>query len=245
MIGYFLKITLVLLVFGFVIAATYPTRRMAYEEQQANDYDTLIERQTQKAAQVYKDAQQHPENKLAIIEARDQYANMLWQRRNLEDTSKLLNQQLADTWPLVAGAYNEKWVNASLRLANVYRDMSVDGAALVCYESVLQHDKTFLKENDERIIRDLNNLGLIHYLIGSGIQEKEKRRAEFSKAKEYLDKALIDLEKSKQGDSAKVLPTLWNLYLVERDLGNPKTALELKERATALDKKMNRVCRAP
>ncbi len=246
MTGTIFKILLIVAIFVAVIGTTYPKQRAAIEEEKANNYDNGLSLATMRTL---RDFEATEKNSSSTIDQRlatgNAYAEALTSQLRFEEAAKIYQDQLALTWGLVNNAYNQKWADASLHLANAHRNLDSQGAALVCYESVLKHDQQFLPANDPRIIRDLNNMGLMHYLIGMGKDEASERMKEFKTSRQYLEQALAILDKTNQGNTAKATPTLWNLFLTCRDLNDAPAAEQFRLRAQTIDKSLNRVCREP
>ncbi len=245
MTGTVIKILIVVAIFGVVLGATYPIQRQAVEDGKATNYDLLLGVQLRSTEARYKAAEKKPENIDELLAAGNAYATALTSSQDFAAAAKIYGSQLPLTWGLVTNAYNEKWANANLRLAGVYRDMDSQGAALTCYESLLKYDKQYLPATDSRIARDLNNMGLMLYMIGLGKAEAPERMAEFKKSRSYLEQALALQEKINLGKSARAAATLWNLFLTCRDLGDQKAAEQYRAQAQAIDKSLNRVCREP
>lgn len=240
------KILLLVAVFVAVLSATYPKQHAAIEEEKANNYDNTLMREALRTQKNYEDATNNPASSTdQRLAAGDAYAATLSSQQRFEEAAKIYQDQLALTWGLVNNAYNQKWADANMHLAAAHRNLDNQPAALVCYDSVLKHDQEFLPANDPRIARDLNNMGLMHYLIATGKAEPADRKNEFKTSRDYLEQALALLEKNNQGSSAKAAATLWNLVLTCRDLDDKNASQNYKLRAQAIDKSLNRVCREP
>lgn len=240
-----IKLLLLLAIFGLVLGVTYPIQRQAIEEEKLHNYPRMVATEEAYALRDYQEALKHPEKLDALLAARDRFAASEWRQFRYPSAIKVYQDQMASTWGLINNAYNEKWANACLNLAGVHRDAENQAAALICYDSVLQHDQKFLPPNDLRIARDLNNMGLMHYLIGSGKPDKKDRVAEFKISADFYRKSLDMLKAQGQDKSTRAEATFWNLYLAERDQDNLTAAQAYKEQAQALDKTLNRICREP
>ncbi|MBP9808297.1 hypothetical protein KBF38_08310 [bacterium] len=246
MVATIFKILLLLAIFIGVIGSTYPKQRDAIQEEQASNYDNGLIRQAlstqKKYEETIKNEASSTDERLAAGNA---YAAALSSQQRFEEAAKIYQDQLALTWGLVNNAYNQKWADASMHLAGAHRNLDNQPAALVCYDSVLKHDQQFLPANDPRIARDLNNMGLMHYLMGTGKTAAAERKIEFKTSRDYLEQSLAILDKNNQGTSAKAAATLWNLVLTCRDLDDKSASEQYKLRAQAIDKSFNRVCREP
>ena len=246
MVSTIFKILLLLAIFVAVIGTTYPKQRAAIEEEQANNYDNALIRQSMSTQKKYeetiKNESSSTDDRLAAGNA---YAAALTSQQRFEEAAKIYQSQLALTWGLVNNAYNQKWADASIHLAGAHRNLDNQPAALICYESVLKHDQQFLPANDPRIARDLNNTGLMHYLMGTGKTDAADRKIEFKTSRDYLEQSLAILDKNNMGNSAKAAATLWNLVLTCRDLDDKNASEQYKLRAQTIDKSFNRICREP
>jgi len=231
-------------IFVIVIGGTYPVREAAIQEQKLNNYDTRVDLQLQQAMLDYDALLKRPHNIDELIASRDKLVSALWSKYQFQPAIDLYTKQMAETWNLAPDKYNQRWVETCRKLADLHRDANQLAAAVVCYQSVLDHDLKYLGPNNINLIRDYNNMGMVHYLVGTGFEEKEKRLEEFKIASKLLHEALNLVKAQKLEGTPREATTLWNLYLVERDSGNVE-AEALKARAQAIDKSMNRVCREP
>lgn len=240
------RILLVVAIFITVLSSTYPKQRSAIEEEKANNYDNGVALEAIRAKKKLENVEKNTDSSVdERIAAGNAYASALSSQQKFEEAAKIHQDQLAITWGLVTNAYNQKWADASMHLAAAHRNLDNQGAALVCYESVLKHDQQFLPANDPRIARDLNNMGLMHYLIAMGKSEPSERKKEFQNSRNYLEQALALIDKNNQGSTVKASATLWNLFLTCRDLDDNAAAEQYKLRAQTIDKSLNRVCREP
>ena len=98
---------------------------------------------------------------------------------------------------------------------------------------------------EPKLARDYNNIGLIDYMEASSKKEKDERVALMKKSAEKLEKALELWRKTKGQDSFFEGNTLWNLYLVQRDLELKREAIATRDKALAIDKKSGRKTLAP
>jgi tetratricopeptide (TPR) repeat protein len=245
MTGTIVKVLIVILLFVGVLGATYPVQHQIVQEARLKNYDINLAREVAITEADYLAALKHPEQVDKYLAASTAHAQVMTSSLNFAGAAKIYQDQLAATWGLKQGEHNEKWADASRRLAGAYRDLDQQGAALVCYKSVLEHDQKYLPPQDPRIARDLNNMGLMHYLIGMGKAVAADRTIEFKKAKDYLLQALAINEKNNQGNSGKAAATLSNLFLVCRDLGEEDLAKTYQKRAKDIDKSFKRLSREP
>ncbi|MBK7746890.1 MAG: hypothetical protein IPP57_10155 [Candidatus Obscuribacter sp.] len=235
---------LLIAIFVIVIGGTYPAREAAIREQNLNNYDTRVEQQLQQALIEYNAVLNRPHNIDELIASRDKLVSAYWSKYDFQTPIDLYTRQMGETWSLAPGKYNQRWVETCRKLADMHRDANQLSAAVVCYQSVLDHDLKYLGRSNVNLIRDYNNMGMVFYLLGTGFEEREKRLEEFKKASRLLNQALVLVKEQKLEGTPREATTLWNLYLVERDSGNVE-AETIKARAQAIDKAMNRVCREP
>ncbi len=231
-------------IFVIVIGGTYPVRKAAIQDQKLNDYDTGVQQRLHQALLSYDEMLKRPHNIDEMIVCRDKLASALWSKYEFQAAIDLYNKQMAETWNLATDKYNIRWVETCRKLADMHRDANQLEAALVCYQSVLDHDLKYLGQSSVNVVRDYNNMGMVSYLIATGFDDKQKRADGFDKANKYLNQALQFAKAQKLEGTPREATTLWNLYLVARDSGNP-AAEEFKTRALAIDKSMNRVCHEP
>lgn len=100
-------------------------------------------------------------------------------------------------------------------------------------------------EYEEKLARDYNNLGLVLYMEACGHEKKSDRIALMKQSAEKLEKALELWRKTKGENSFFEGNTLWNLYLVQRDMGLKREAQATKLKAMSIDKKSDRKAVAP
>lgn len=241
-----MQVFFVIAVFAIVIGATFPSRYQSIEYQKNNRYDDQVKNQLELAQLRYDKVLGDPDHKMSDVwQARDTLVDCLWESQRFDEAMKLMTQQMAETWPLKHNEYNHAWAETSRKLGDLHRDAFQIEAAIVVYQSVLDHDKQYLKADDPIIARDLNNLAMALYIKGSGFEEKDKRYQEFAKAESYLKQGLDIIKKNNIEKSTKASSIYWNLYLVVRDQDKIQEAENYRTIAQAIDKSMNRVCREP
>ena len=238
-----LQLIIVAAVFIVVICGSMPTILDARRDVQFNYYPDKLKLEDANAQRRFQQAAVHPEQIDNYVAAADELASVLIRQKRLAEASDIYQKEMAATWRLGADTYNDRWVSANNKAAAVLRDMSAFKAALLCYNSSLDRAKKFLKPDDYRIARELNSIGLIHYMTGLGQQADKDRQPEFKQAVDSYQKALpIALASGKKTLQAA---TLWNLYLATRDSGDKKAAADYEKQARAIDNSMHRLCTAP
>ena len=247
-----IKITFIALIFIAVLAGTYPMQREALDEQSTKDYDTVLLSDLNKARALYERLQAaSPEQKARpdfqekLLDARENLARLKWEIRDLEGAKQLLEEQLSVTWGMHPNQYNPRWVKNNQDLANIFRDLNYPLAAIACNTAVLEHDRQYKPEDKALIARDLNNLGLNHYLNGQTLKAKADRDKQFAEARSYYEQALATLPTG--SNSKEALPALSNLYLALRDLDMQADADRIKTQIALVEKtaSVQRVCREP
>ncbi|MCA9801886.1 MAG: hypothetical protein KC777_07855 [Cyanobacteria bacterium HKST-UBA02] len=233
------------ILFAWVIVATMPYRRQVIEEYDRKDYFQMVDRQLFQEEANYNALKENPNaDKEEVLDSRERLAMLLWEKRDFLKALEHLQKIYEERALIGAGAYNAKFVDSMMRLAGLYRDLSNWKAAEAIYMALLDYDRKFARPGED-IARDKNNLGLLNYLEATGSDDESVRKKLMEDARAKLDEAVTLYEKSKGPDSANVGNTLWNLYLVQRDLGMKAEAAQSKARAEAIDARMNRKCKAP
>ena len=245
-----LQFILVAAVFAIVLGGSYPFMLDARRQEQFNHYPEQLSLQDSAAQFRYKNAEAHPEKIHEFIEAGDEMASVLLRQQKFGQAIEIYNKQMRTTWGLVQDGYNPDWVNANLKLGNAFRDASDKDihnrldTALLCYQSALDLDRKYLPVNDPKIARELNNIGLVHYLKGMGQAEDKNRQPEFDQAIKFYKQSLDILSKNEGAKTAKSA-ALWNLVLAERDAGNKADSETFKKQAQEIDASFHRVCKEP
>lgn len=245
-----IKITFIALIFIAVLAGTYPLQREALDQQSANDYENVLLSDLNKARTNYEkllaaspEQKSQPDYQNKLLDARENLARLKWEIRDLEGAKQLLEEQLSVTWAMHPNEYNPRWVKNNQDLANIFRDLNYPLAAIACNTAVLEHDRQYKPADKALIARDLNNLGLNHYLNGQTLKDKADRAKQFMEAKSYYQQALALMPTG--SNSKEALPALSNLYLALRDLDMTDEADKVKAQIATIQKTVHRVCREP
>jgi tetratricopeptide (TPR) repeat protein len=239
-----LQFVLVSAVFAIVLVGTYPVMLEAQREEELNHYPDKLLLEENIARRRYALVENHPENIDEFIAAGDELASVLLRQQNFDATTDIYQKQMTTTWPLATNSYNPRYVAANLKLASVFRDRGDMKTALVCYKSAMDLDRKYLPATDPKIARDLNNIGLMHYLNGLSLEKDQDRKPEFQLAIDNLNQALVIINQHPESQGLKAT-AMWNLYLAERDIGDKSAALDFRKQAQAIDETMHRVCREP
>lgn len=234
----------------WVLVSTIPMRKEISEKANLNDYFKRIEREKYVIGQAYKAMLADPEtDPEALTDKEEELALILWEDKKPGEAI-LLIQKVVDkrNGKLNNDVYGTKWEKSMLNMAGIYRDISNWNAAKLTYKTILAYN-TAMAEKDpnlkSKIARDHNNIGLILYMEACGEESEESRTKLMKESLVELDKAVQLWQKEKGPDSMSEGNTLWNMYLVKRDLGMKKEANEVKARAIKIDEKMNRKAKAP
>ena len=243
-------ITIVGIFYVFVIVSTMPLRMDIIKRHEINDHAKKVEREIYIASQTYQAMLADPNtDPVKLNDQREKLALATWQNRDFINAVQLI-QRVVDERAKVKDMsnYDKKWEGSMLNLAGVYRDVNNWAMAKMMYNQILEYDRIFADKKSEyknKIARDKNNIGLILYLEGQGEQEGPKRTKLMKDAEVELKEAIKLWRETKGPDSISEGNTLWNLYLVQRDLGNWDMAQETKNKAIAIDDKANRKVKAP
>lgn len=244
-ISLIMKIALLVFVYALVIGGTYPIRREAVEEHKINAYFVQTDRNLDVSRAAYDKVMAGPHTVDEAISAREPLINALRAKQLFPEAIELYQKQMGETWGLVSNAYNPRWVETCRKLAAVHRDALQLSAAIVCYKDVYEHDKKYLPANDVRLVRDLNNMGVITYFDGTGEEAGPKRTEKLELAEKYLKEALTANNAINLKGTPREASILANLFLVTRDLGKAEEAEGYKRAADHIDAGMKRVCVAP
>ncbi len=166
-------------VFVIVLGLSYPIMLSAQLDEQNNHYPDQLLNEEARATQRYAAAQAHPDKIDQYLTAGDEMASIYVRQKKFDAAVDIYQKQLAATWPLATNAYNPRYIDVNLKQAGVFRDKNDMKTALICYQSALDLDKKYLPGNDLKIARDLNDIGLTHYLRGLSLEKDEERKAEF------------------------------------------------------------------
>lgn len=238
------------ILYVWVIVATIPLRRAVIDEQDMNDYFHSLEREIHIVRQSYEAMKANPNtDKEELLDKEEKLALLYWEHKDFLEAVQMF-QDIATkrTVTISSDQYDKKWVNSQLQLAGIYRDIGNWNAAKIAYKAVLGYDQSKAAKDPQyqsSIARDFNNLGLILYMEACG-QEKEADRNKLMKeSSQNLEKALTLWQKAKGENSFSEGNTLWNLYLVQRDLGLKNESEKTKLKAMSIDDKANRKVKAP
>jgi tetratricopeptide (TPR) repeat protein len=231
-------------VFAVVILGSMPTVMQARRDAELNDYPNKLKLEDLNAQRRWQIAQTQPAKIDNYIAAAEELASVYLRQQKFNEAVDIYQKEMGATWGLKANAYNEPWVNADIKAGGVHRDLGAFDTALICYNSALEHDRKYLPANDARIARDLNNIGLIHYMTGLSKADEKDRKPEFATAIDFYKQAL-KIASAVEGKKTLQAASLWNLYLASRDIGDKAGAADYKKQAQAIDASMHRICKAP
>ena len=238
------------ILYVWVIVATIPLRRAIVEEQDLNDYYKNLEREVYIVQQSVKGMRENPRvDPSDLLDKEEKLAMLYWEKKDFLESVKLF-QDIVEKRKAVldVDSYDHKWVESELHLAGLYRDIGNWHASRISYEAVLNYDLAMVAKDsvyEPKLARDYNNIGLIDYMEASSKKEKDERVALMKKSAEKLEKALELWRKTKGQDSFFEGNTLWNLYLVQRDLELKREAIATRDKALAIDQKSGRKTLAP
>jgi hypothetical protein len=231
-------------VFAIVLGGGYPVMLEAQREEQLNHYPDKMQFEESLARRRYDAASAHPEKADEYLSAGDELASVCIRLQRYDEAVDIYQKQLAAAWKLGSDKYNPRYIDANIKLAGIFRDRSDWSTAQVCYKSALDLDKKYLPANDLKIARDLNNIGLTHYLQGLCQEKEADRQGQFQLAIDNL-KAALDIINQHPEAKGQKASALWNLSLAERDHGDKAAAKAIGKTAQEIDNSMHRICRAP
>ena len=243
-------IIIVGILYMIVVVSTMPMRMEICKEHEINDHFKKVEREIYITNQAYQALLNDPDtDPVALNDKREELAIASWQNKDFINAVQLIQQVVEERNNLKnMDEYDKKWEGSMLNLAGIYRDVNNWKMAKMTYDEVLEYDEEFAKKDPKyktKIARDKNNIGLIFYMEGQG-EADETTRAKLMKESEAKLKEAVKLWRDTKGpDSISEGNTLWNLYLVQRDLDMWDVAKETRSKAIAIDEKANRKVKAP
>src|SRR5579883_2660732 len=223
-----LIILLLGLLYIWVIVATWPYRMEVRRHYEETDHTNVLERQYLFAQKRYEELKAKPNvNQEELLDAQEAFALYSWEKKDFIKAMELFQDIVRQRTPKEGEPYNERYVSCLLRLAGIQRDIPAFVDAERNYAAALDYDKKFFEKtdpNNTKIDRDLNNLGLLYYMEATSENDNAKREALMKKAEASLNDAVKRYQEKLGPQSPSEGISLWNLYLVERDLGHPEIA---------------------
>jgi hypothetical protein len=86
--------------------------------------------------------------------------------------------------------YSQLYPTTLLHMADLYLDAGVPARAVFCYENVKKFDQKYLRADEAKTARDLNNLGVARYMSGITQSDEGARQREFKAAEDNVLQAL-------------------------------------------------------
>lgn len=240
---------LVAVLYIWVIMVTMPYRREVIQNQDLTDYYANLDLEFSRAKNDYESRKANANTKVdQLLDAEERLALLHWEKREYDRAVELLDDVVTKRKPAADAPYDDRYINSLLHLAGVYRDVNNWPVAETQYQEVYSYDKKFFEKTDPdntKIARDLNNLGLLYYLKGTGEKDEKPRNEILKQSSGFLNEAIKKYRAKLGENTPSEAISLWNLYLAERDQGNVDLANTLKAKAEAIDAKMNRPVKAP
>lgn len=251
-----LKFIAVLCLIVFLVMLIYPWRLKNHEDTKLNNYDnkmTLVKYRAEHDMAACKNLAATDERKLQAMEAMaDVHARLMelpqaeqlladiWNAREL---SRQAQDARKDTH------YDEAFGRVMLRMAETHRDMGETGKldqALQNYDTILWYDQTYTDQNTpKRLARDMNNLGVAHYLKGLSYAKKADGLSEYQKSIDYFEDALKRYRTLYGKDSQWEANALFNEALPLREIGRQADADKAKAEAMRISALVKRPCVLP
>lgn len=251
-----LKFIAVLCLIVFLVMLIYPWRLKNHEDNKLNNYDnkmSQIKYHAEHDMAVCKNLPMADERRLQAMEAMaDVHARLM----ELPEAEQLL----AEIWKAREVKrqeqdarkdthFDEAFGRIMLRMAETHRDMGETGKideAVQNYDTILWYDQRYTDQNTEkRLARDMNNLGVIHYLKGLSFPKKADGLAEYQKSIDYFEDALKRYRAIFGKDSQWEANTLYNEALPLREIGRQSDADKAKAEALRISSLVKRSCVLP
>ena len=225
--------------FLWIVMSILPIRILLNQKEQASDYQAQLSAEQFFGAKRLNAANTQSNDFDKRVEAALDLADVYWRKEKYNDAHTLYSNVWQERSALDL-PYDAKLTKAMFGLAGVHRDMGSLDTSEKSYEDLYNYERTRLGPDDKRVIRDINNLGLIYYLRGKGTPDKEARERKWEESVKLLREAL---EKEKQvygPDSQRVSATLSTLSFVLRDLGRKDESKVALEESLAISSKVKR-----
>jgi hypothetical protein len=218
-----------------VIVSTWPVRRRFLNQSTRQDYNHRLSTQEQYWLQVNKKLKDLPNENEQKLKAEEQLASILafgHQYKLAHDLYTLVwNERLKH----VSTHYEPEVVKILQAMAFLDLDLGDLKACEDCYKTAWDYDKTRLSAGDSRLTRDLNNLAVIHYLLGLTASDKLERQLHLERSNLFLLQALISCRQTaSQSNCERQANILDNQFLVLRDTGRLSQAQTAKKAAEKL-----------
>ncbi len=236
------------IMYCWVIVSTMPYRRQVQEEKLRTDYFVNLDQKLYHTERYYQAMLADPKaDQAKITDLEEEIGQLKWAKHDLvaamEAFQKVtVKRKLPDA--MQDKTYNEPWIKSNLHLAGIYRDLGNWDIAEKTYKEILDYDLKFGAQST-KVARDLNNLGLLEYMIATGKEAQGDRLVHFKKSEDYLNNAIAMWQKVSGPQSASEASSLWNIYLTQRDMGKLDESNKSKLLAEAIDQKMGRTCKLP
>lgn len=221
-----------ILIAGFLflwgVMAILPLRILLNQREQASDYQAQLSAEQFFGSKRLNAANTQSNDFEKRVEAALDLADVYWRKEKYNEAHSLFSNVWSERTTLDL-PYDEKLTKAMFGLAGVHRDMGSLDTAEQTYQDLYSYERTRLPPDDKRVIRDMNNLGLMYYLRGKGTPDKAARERKWEDSVKMLREALEKEKKVYGPDSQRVSATLSTLSYVLRDLGRKdegKAALE-------------------
>lgn len=232
----------------WVIIATMPYRRQVQEEKARTDYFLNLDQKVYHTDRYYQALLADPKSEPSkITDVEEELGILKWAKHDLVaamEAFQKVESKRKQPDEIQNKTYNERWIKSKLLLAGIYRDLSNWELAEMEYKAIHDYDLKFGAESS-KVSRDLNNLGLLEYMIATSKEKDEERMVHFKKSEDFLNRAIAMSQKVNGPQSTAEASSLWNLYLTQRDMGKLDESNKTKALAEAIDQKMGRTCKLP
>lgn len=236
------------ILYCWVIVSTMPYRRQVQEEKARTDYFVNLDQKLYHTDRYYQALLADPKSDPGkVTDVEEEIGILKWAKHDLVaamEAFQKVETKRRQPDAIQNKTYNERWIKSKLLLAGIYRDLSNWEIAEMEYKAIYDYDLKFGAET-KNVVRDLNNLGLLEYMIATGKEKDADRMQHFKKSEDYLNRAIAMSQKVNGPQSTAEASSLWNLYLTQRDMGKIDESKKTKALAEAIDQKMGRTCKLP
>ncbi len=225
---------IILFCFAFVIVNTWSIRRQFLARANKQNYDWRLSMQEQYWSHINQSLAKLPANNEKKLDAEEQLASVLALEHQYKLATFLYNSVWRERMKTITGKYNPRIAHTLQSMGFLDLDLGEIETCEDCYKSAWDYDKTRLPPGDARITRDLNNLGVIYYLLAMVATDKLQRQLQFERSNFFLLQALMSSRQAPGHDPERQANILDNQFLVLRDTDRLQQAQVVKHQAESL-----------
>jgi hypothetical protein len=225
---------IVLFCFALVIVNTWSIRRQFLAKAKRQNYDLRLYMQEQYWSHINQSLEKLPANNEKKLDAEEQLASVLALEHQYKLATFLYKTVWRERMKTITRKYNPRIVHTLQSMAFLDLDLGNIEACEDCYKSAWDYDKTRLAAGDARVTRDLNNLGVLYYLLATVTTDRLQRQLQFERSNFFLLQALMSSRQAPDHDTERQANILDNQYLVLRDTERLQQAQAVKRQAESL-----------